>query len=334
MTSAELTRAVEQNRVPPLLFLYGEETFTLERTLARLCRVVVDDAARDFNFDLFNGRDSRAQAIVDAARTFPVFAPRRLVLVKDAHQIPAGEAEELLAYLREPVAETVLVLVGDKVDQRKKFFVELKKHGELVEFKKLYDNQIPAFVQQMSKELGKGFTEDALALFCRRVSNNLQEVHGELVKLAAYLGNEDLADVAHVAAVVSDTRVESVFELTDALGHHDTGKALRVLGRLLDDGTVPLVILTMMARHFRQLWKLRELLDQGTKRADIPRLLGINPYFLDGLLAQAKGFTPARGRQIFELMLGVDLALKSSGAAHGGVLLEGLVLQVTRGADK
>ncbi|OGR33594.1 MAG: DNA polymerase III subunit delta [Desulfuromonadales bacterium GWD2_61_12] len=329
MNPAELTRAIDQGRIPPVLFLYGEETFTLERTLGRLCRTVVADEARDFNFDLFHGRECRAQAILDAARTFPVFAPRRLILIKDAHLLPAAEGDELLPYVKAPLAETVVVFVGDKIDQRKKFFLELKKHGELVEFKKLYDNQIPAFVQQMSKELGKSLTEDGLALFCRRVGNNLQEVHGELVKLAAYLGSEDLADASHVAAVVSDTRVESVFELTDALGHRDCDKALRILGRLLDDGTVPLVILTMMARHFRQLWKLRELLDQGTKRGDIPRLLGINPYFLDGLLAQARSFTPTQGRKIFELMLGVDLALKSSGA-HGGVLLETLVLHIGR----
>lgn len=327
MTPSELSRAIDQGRIPPVLFLYGEETFTLERTLARLCCAVVDDAARDFNFDLFFGREIRAQVLLDAIHTFPVFAPRRLVLIKDAHLIPAAEADELISYLRAPLTESVVVFVGDKVDQRKKFFLELKKHGELVEFKKLYDNQIPAFVQQLCRELGKTLTEDALALFCRRVGNNLQEVHGELTKLAAYLGEEDLVDVSHVAAVVSDTRVESVFALTDAIGHRDGGKALRILGRLLDDGTVPLVILSMLARHFRQLWKLREHLDQGTKKADIPRLLGINPYFLDGLLAQARSFTPAQGRKIFEMMLGVDLALKSSGA-HGGVLLERLILNI------
>jgi hypothetical protein len=67
-------------------------------------------------------------------------------------------------------------------------------------------------------------TEDALALFCRRVGSNLQEVHGELTKLFAYLGERTLADAADVAAVVSDTRVDSIFDLTNALGGREKGR--------------------------------------------------------------------------------------------------------------
>lgn len=330
MTAAELLRALEARKIPPLIFLYGEDSFSAERLAARICRAVVPDDARDFNFTQVYGRDVRAAAIVDVARTFPVFSAQRLILVKDAQQIAAAELDGLLPYLAEAVPETILIFLADKIDGRKKFFLEFKKRGALVEFKRPYDNQIPAMVKDMAREQGKGFTEEALALFCRRVGSDLQEIHGELVKLAAYLGEKNLIDTAEVEAVVSDTRSESVFDLTDALGRQDATRALRLIGRLLDDGTAPLLILSMMARHFRQLWRIRELLDQGKAKGDIQKEVGINPYFLDGLLGQSRQFPVGRYREVFEGLLECDLALKSAGA-HPTAQLEALVLAIISG---
>lgn len=330
MTPADLARVIEQRQFPPLLLLYGEDTFSLQRTVVHLQRVAIPDDARDFNYIQFQGREARAAAIIDVARTFPVFATHRLVLVKDSQQLPAQELDALLPYLSDPVRETLLVLVADKVDGRRKFFVEFKKRGELVEFKKPYDNQIPALARELAREQGLTFTEDALALFCRRVAGDLQEIHAELLKLAAFLGGQTLIDAPDVAAVVSDSRSESAFALTDALGRQDLPTALRLLGRLLDDGNAPLQLLALTARHFRQLWRLRELLDQGAAKAEMQKEIGINPYFLEGLLTQARRFPAGHYREVFEALLETDLALKSSGA-HPSVQMERLVQRIVEG---
>jgi DNA polymerase-3 subunit delta len=57
---------------------------------------------------------------------------------------------------------------------------------------------------------------------------------------------------------------------------------------------------------------------------DLPRRIGINPYFLGNLLTQAKRCADAPLREVFPRLLAVDQALKSGGdpRAH----LEGLVL--------
>ncbi len=328
MTAAELSRAIDQKAFPNLLFLYGEETYLLEKSLRQLLDAVLAVADRDFNFDHFSARDVRADTILDQARTFPVFASHRLILIKDAQHLSSDSLDGLVPYLKDPSPETILVFVSDKIDGRRKFFQDFKKRGTLVEFKKLYDNQVPAFIREQAKSGGRSFTEDALALFCRRVGSNLQEIHGELTKLFAYLGEKTLVDVADVAAIVSDTRVDSVFELTDALGLKEAQNAQRFLVRILDEGSAPLLVLTMIVRHFRQLWKIHELVGLKTPEKDIPRQVGINPYFIKGLLNQAGRFSHEHYRDLFELFLETDLALKSSGA-HPSVLLGSLVSEIT-----
>lgn len=329
MTPAELNKMLDERHFPPLLLLHGEEGFLLERAQHRVRDLAIPPECRDFNFHVFQGREVKGDSILDAARTLPVFNSRRLVLVKDIQHSPAAELETLLGYLQDPSPETILLLTADKIDARRKFFQEFKKRGEIVEFKRPYDNQIPAFVREQARSAGFALTEEAMALFCRRVGNNLQEIHGELSKLFSYLGEKKLADVSDVGAVVSDTRVENVFELTNALGDRKAGEALRVLERLLGEGDAPLVILTMMVRHFRNLWKISELLGRREGKGEIAKRVGVNPYFIEALIGQARRFTPEQYQRIFEKFLSVDLALKSSGA-HPSALLEELVLEISR----
>ncbi|BCR05112.1 DNA polymerase III subunit delta [Desulfuromonas versatilis] len=332
MTPTELKRAIQARKIPELLFLYGEEGFYLDKAVQTIREALVAADTRDFNFSLYHGKTLQAEAVLDTARTLPVLASHRLVLIKDAQEIPAAQLEAFIPYLKDPVAETCLTFVGDKIDGRKKFFQEFKKHGALVEFKKLYENQIPAFVQEQARERQRSFTEDALALFCRRVGSNLQEVHGELGKLFDYLGAKTLVDTADVAAIVSDTRVDSIFDLTNVLGRRDAAEGLRLLGRLLDEGVAPLLILNMMVRHFRQLWKTRELVEQGVPHRDLARRVGVNPYFIDGLVRQCKSFGPRQYPVFFDIFLAADLALKSSGA-HPSAVLENLVLTIAAHRD-
>ena len=109
MTPVELARAIKQNQIPALLFLYGEESYLLQRDLRQLLDAVLPVADRDFNFDNLSAKEVRAETILDRARTFPVFAPRRLVLVKDAQLLSAESLDLLTSYLHDPSPETVLV---------------------------------------------------------------------------------------------------------------------------------------------------------------------------------------------------------------------------------
>lgn len=330
MTPGELKKRLRENALPPLVFLYGAEAFLIERALREIMERTVPAEARDFNLQVFHGKDCRAAVVLDTARTLPAFSPMRLVVVRDASELPAAELEQFIPYLSDPVPETVMVFVAEKIDARRKFFQVFKKTGALVEFRKLYDNQIPSFVREQAREAGLSFTEDALALFCKRVGSHLQEIHGELGKLDNFLGERRVAEPADILAVVSDSRVDSVFELSNAVGKKDAAESLRLLHRLLAEGIAPLLILAMTTRHFRQLWKAHELLRQRVPEKDMARRIGINPYFLNGLLAQARLFAGERFPGIFEALLEGDLALKSSGASPAAVL-ESLLLRLALG---
>lgn len=325
MTAAELERAINSGHYPPLLFLYGEEQFLLDRTLKHLLDKAIPQDARDFNLTIFHPKEFSAAKLLDTVRTYPVFFQRRVVIVKGAHQIAAAELEGVQAYLPQPLPETLLIFVGEKIDARRKFFIDFKKFGELIEFKKLYDNQLPAAIRDLARQNNLTLTDAALALVCRRLGPNLQEVQTELIKLGLYLGEKRLADVADVEAVVTGSRQETVFALNDAIGDRQKAQAVELVGRILDEGLPALVVLNMLTRHMRNLCKVGEMVAQKRSKGEIAKVAGVNPYFLDSLIRQSRNFSGDGMRQVFERLLATDLALKSAGA-HPAAMLEGLVL--------
>jgi len=327
MSLKELQNILQAGTIPGLILLYGQESFFVETGMLSVRDAVVAPADRDFNLTRFYGKDFIVNDVLDQARTFPIFADRRLVVIKNIHEARAEQLEGLIEYVNDPVPETVLLLTAEKIDARRKIFQLVKKNGLTIEFKKIYENQLPSFVRDLAKSKKLTLTADALKLFCKRVGTNLAEAQGEMEKLIGYLGERDIADEADVAAIVSDTRIESIFDLTDAMGQGDRSMALTLLDRLLAEGQAPLMILTMMARHFRQMWKISELVSQKVPQSELPRRVGASPYFLKGLMQQAKRFDQLQYRQVFNRFLEADLALKSSGS-EPRIQLELLVLEI------
>jgi DNA polymerase-3 subunit delta len=327
MSLKELQNILQAGTVPGLILLYGQESFFVEKGMLAVRDAVVTPENRDFNLTQFYGKDFVPNDVVEQARTFPVFAERRLVMIKNIHESRAEQLETLLDYVEDPVPETVLLLTAEKIDARRKIFQLFKKNGVSIEFKKIYENQLPSFVRDLAKASNLSLTAGALKLFCKRVGTNLAEVQGEMEKLVGYLGERDLADEADVAAIVSDTRIESIFDLTDAMGRGDRSTALSLLDRLLAEGQAPLMILAMMTRHFRQMWKISELVSQKVPQSELPRRVGASPYFLKGLMQQATRFDHRQYRQVFNRFLETDLALKSSGG-EPRMQLEQLLLEI------
>lgn len=205
----------------------------------------------------------------------------------------------------------------------------MAKKGELVEFKRPYENQLGGFIRDEARVLGKRLDGAAVEMLIYLVGNNLGELATQLEKVATFVGTRETLTVEDVREVVSDTKVESVFDLANALGERDLGKSLRSLATILRDGEAPLMLLAMIARHFRQLWRVRELTAAKVQQQEVARRTGINPYFLKGVMDQARNFTTADLRRVFEGLYAADLALKGvGGGGKPSLVMERLVMDV------
>ena len=327
MTPQEFETALKKGVIPAISYLYGEETYLVERAVRQLLDRAVDPSLKDFNYNVFYGNESKGIDIADAAQTLPMFAERRAVLVKRAENLSAAACEVLLPYIQNPAAGTCLIFTGAKIDQRKKFFVELKKHGALVEFKRLYDNKLSAFIQGEST---KPFDAAAADLLSFLIGNNLQELASQIEKLVVFAGDRPRITLEDVRAVASSSKAFTVFELARYLCVRDLHNTLKSLDTLFRNGEDTPMMIGALSRHFRQLWRVRELLDRKAAKPDIAREVGINPYFLDDMIAQARNFKRGELRGIFTELYRCDLASKTGGG-QPYTLMHGLVTGICSG---
>ena len=329
MTGDELYRKLRSRQVPELILLCGEEAYLIQQAARAVRRAVLTADVDDFNDTQFDGKDATGSEILEAALTFPVFAEKRLVTVKNSHQLKAAELDILLPYLEQPAPETCLLFVAEKIDKRRKFFQQFKKYGALIEFKPLSDREIPRYIKTTLRQDNISITTDAVDLFCSMVGNNLHEIHAELDKLVTYLGSVTKIEVKDVQAVVSRGRAENIFELGNAVGRGDIASALTLVARLEAAGEAPLKILSLLVRHFRQLWKVRELQAKHQPVNDIAKVAGVPYFVVDGLIQQGKKFSRLDFVRAHELFLETDLAMKSSGA-DSAALLENLIVRLVK----
>jgi DNA polymerase-3 subunit delta len=327
MKPDEFAISVEKGEIAPLYYFHGDEPYLIERAVKRLMGLTVPPDSRDFNLDIYYGKECKGDEIATAAQTLPMFAERRVVLVRRSSEIPAPALEKLTEYVADPSPSTCLIFEGEKIDQRKKFFLEIKKKGVLVEFKRLYENQLAPFIREEATAYGKKVEPAALEMLIYLVGNNLQELAAEMEKVATFIGSRDVIRMADIREIVSDTKVDTVFELADGLGRKETGKALRSLNTILRDGEAPLMILAMLTRHFRQLWRVKELCEKRVPTQDISKATGINPYFMKGIVEQARNYRLSEFKGIFQRLFETDLALKTSGGKPAN-LMECLVMDI------
>ena len=330
MTPELLQQAINSRKLPPVLFLYGGETFLRQKALLQIEKSVLSPGSEDFNRHIFHAKGLMVEQVLEAALTFPAFAERSLVVVKEAHALSTSDLDDLLSYIQKPMPETCLVFSGEKIDSRRKFFQTLKKIDALVEYKPLNERQLPGFIRRHLDDLGFTITGDALSMFVGRVGSSLLEVMTELEKLSLYAGAPRLLDIPDIQAVVSNVRAENIFEIGNAVGRQAPGKALTLGRHLIADGEAPLKILSLLSRHFRQLWKARELQVEGRSSSEIARGAGVPPFVVDGLIAQGRRYSRADFRRAFRLFVEADLAMKSSGS-RPEVVLENLLMQLAGG---
>ena len=326
MKPEDLTRSVNKGEIAPLYFIYGEEEFLADRAVARLVEKLVDPAFKDFNYTVLYGKECKVEQILDTAMTLPMFAQRRVILVKRAEELQAEQLEQLIPYLKAPSPDACLIFHASKIDQRRKFFSELKKNDFLVEYKKLKDDQLPGFVTRETDHHGKRMDSAAADLLVYYCGNSLREIVAQVEKLATYAGQRGLITVDDVKAIVSDTKTDTVFELANALGSRNPERAVRQLQILLRDPDSPYMLVGALARHFRQLCMIRELIEQRVSQDEISRRLKINPYFLKGMIGQAQKFRMDEYRNIFRLLHETDIGLKSG--SRQGALFELLLFEI------
>ncbi len=303
-----------------MILLHGDEPLLMEEVAAKIRSKCLNKRTIPFNLDVYHAPEASPSDVIRSSQTLPVMSEKRLVIVKGASQWNSKALEEFLPYLKEPVPTTCLLFISGKIDMRISFAKTVKSHGLCVQVRRLYEEELHKWIRGNVAQKGKQISSDAASFIVEHCGRELSSVSNELEKVLLFCEANKRIDLEDVQEVVSDTRIWNVFEFIDKLGRKETVKALDILNRMIEEGAAPLGILGMVARQFRLIWKGKEILRNGGKRAEIGGKLNLAPFQARPLLAQLNAFSEEELEEAFRLLLQVDCALKSSRFSRGRAL--------------
>ncbi len=324
ITPDQFESEVAAGRFHPVYLLLGPEEYLLQKAVSLLRDKAVPPEALAFNFAELNCRDNDAISIMQAATTFPMISPRRLVLVTDIDALPETDQEALCTYVAAPQETTVLVLVASALDRRSRFFKRLADGAVIVECARLKGPALERWAAALLARNGCRISGQALRKLTDAVGSDLLIMSQEIEKLILYAGQGKVIHEEAIDELVYASRQHGIFEIATALGQRDRRQALRILGNLLESGQAPLAILGMMARHFRQVLIAKELLEEGRPVQEIRQAVQVPEFAIAEFLKQARSIEADRARTMYERLARVDRSIKSGSPNHR-MLLEQLV---------
>jgi len=302
----DLLSDVKAGRFDPIYVLHSEHPILIERTVTAIRDAVVPPAARGFNYDVVEGKPS-ATRILNLAQTLPMMAAMRMVFVRELHGIPADDTEPLLAYLAKPNPSTVIVAITSKLDKRLKLYAQLSRKGWLHVLEA--PRQVAPWVRDEARARGVKIEPAAVTRLVDAVGNDLSRIALAIEQLALYAGGRAVT-ADDVDELIADTRERSVFELTDAIGAADRPRAIAAVASLCDQRESAVGVVVMLARHIRQLSMLHVLRSTGVPRPQWASAVGVPPFVVDKLIAQARNYAPEALATATQRLAMVDRALK------------------------
>jgi DNA polymerase-3 subunit delta len=314
---------------PPVCLVAGSERLLVERAIEALKQATLGDGPSGFNSDTFQGAGLSAQTLVNTARTLPMLASRRFILVRNVDAMAAPELEAIGAYLRKPSPDACVVLVSEKLDGRSKLVKTAIELGCFYEAVPPKLAELPQIVQYEAKARGHALDYQAAQALVDAVGADLAGLNDALERLSLYVGAAQPIDVAAVERCVAHARTDSVWALVDAVGARNVQVAIGAAASLLSNQEPPLKILALLARQLRTVSRMRSALKSGLKPQEAAQKAGAPPFKARDLAASARRFDDVQLTRAFQTLAEADLALKGS-KVPGPRVLEKALLDLCR----
>ncbi len=285
-TPGEVRKQIKSGKTGPLYLLEGDDLQS-RHDLALEFAGVVDEGLQAFNVESFYaneatnaaGRDQLIGALLSTARTLPMMAARRVVIVHESERLLApkrarddedqGEldlpkkaakrgatpAEELEAYVENPEPMTTLIFVAGALDANRRIVKLLRKHADVVDCGSLESPRDAAiWIQKRLEKDELTIDPKALNLLLQTTGLSLGRIRAEIEKLVLYAAGEAVMTPAHVKdLVIPENESEGMFALIDAVRNSNAPRALLEIAALIDGGVQPPLILGQLRAAAIQL---------------------------------------------------------------------------------
>ncbi len=256
ITPAAALEQISGGTLDSLYLILGDDAVEMAETAAAF-EQAVEEGIRAFNVDRLHGGSATLGQVIEATRTLPMMAPRRVVIVLHAEhcltpkretQATAADQKAFETYLAESQSHVTLVLVAGGLDKRRKIVKRLLDAAVVVMCGVVETvAEAERWVQRRLAADGVAIEPVAARLLAAAAGPDLARLRGDVERLLLFaagqasIGAEEARAIAGPAAAYDDWAVARAIER----GH--AAEALKELALVMESGAAPYMVLGQLA---------------------------------------------------------------------------------------
>jgi DNA polymerase-3 subunit delta len=327
VTHEQVLNDLKAGKFKNVYLLHGDEPYFIDTLVTWMEHHLLSEDAQAFNQTVVYGKDVDHRAIIDEARQFPLMSDRRVIIVREAQEMKT--LKDLADYAKKPVPHTILVLVHKHKSFDKRLALAKALSDQVVfESKKLYDNQLPAWILGYAKSIQLGIDDKMAQILADYLGNDLSKIANELDKLALSQGRGVKISLEVIQDQIGISKEFNVFELQKALGEKNKAKAFLIAKYFADnpkENPIQVTVLNLF-NYFQKAMVAAQYQAEGDMV--LQKKLGLTTsFFVKDYRVVARNFSLKKIREILVNIRMADVESKgvNNRSKNDGQLLTELV---------
>lgn len=295
-----------------IIVLYGSEPFLAEQKLKEIIENYKKTQKSGLNLASFKADDFSLDDLKSAIGTVSMFEEKKLIVLKNIFTQNKDEAKNILKLVKDSNIQNskdvvVVFFESDLPDKNKDFKGLLEKPNLFQEFQKLEGAKLNAWVKKEFEKMGSQIDLKAIFVLTQSVGADMYRLKNEINKLAAYkkmITDKDVVDMVP-AEFHSD-----IFSVIDAIAKKDKKLSFKILNDHVEHGESEIYLLSMIVYQFRNLIRVKSLIDQGASVEQVTKKTGLHPFVVKKSMAATRLFSLDDLKKIYHKLFDLDLKMK------------------------
>jgi len=298
-----------EKKAKSLYYIYAENSYLRNKFKEKFIAKFVPELIRDFNLSYVNPGEDYLKRLSNAVKTPPMGAEKRFVISHfgDDESLNKKEKQKLLDIFNNlDKSVSLLFLTANKVDKRKKFYLNLKKIAVYQEFETPRYRDLDQWIIKRFHNHNKKIDRQSIKMLENMFSNKLEILNSEIEKIITRYPDKQKLSYYDLKAIISREKFledEEIFSFLDLIGDKKTDQALLTLKEMLNKGVYPLYLLTMLKNQIELLMQVKFYSQYTHDNREIARKINKHPYPVKKAMQRCKNFTQKELEKILEEIL-------------------------------
>jgi DNA polymerase-3 subunit delta len=296
-------------QIRSLYVLAGADRFLKRLVLQQLLGRLTAGENEEWAHSVYTGDNERLAEVLTEVQTPALWGSRRVIVVDDADPF-VSRFREALEKLAGQTLAGVLILLVEKWASNTRLAKALPSDA-IILCEPPKPRQLVNWCHSRAAAHGKTINSQAAELLVELTGGDLGLLEQELEKLSTFVGERTSISLEDIDRLVARNRLQTVWQILEALGQGRLSDALVILDRLLEQGEEPLAILGALSWQLRKAAQVARLVSGGMSESFAAQRVGLPAWQRERVLMLVRCLGEGALR-IYDRLLQTDLQLKSA----------------------